>query len=152
MNELTKQTEPLTIEVKYHADIDPLKQIDIGDAIDVRAAEDIYLNFLQYAKIPLGFSCKIPDGYTALLLPRSSTFEKYGIIQTNSIGCIDNSFAGPGDIWCMPVIALRTDVNIPKNTRIGQFIIIPKMPQVQFKTSDLSEYEDRNGFGSTGEM
>lgn len=78
--------ESLTIKVKYHKDIDPLEQISIGDAIDVRAAKDIHLLCMQYTRIPLGFSCKIPDGYTALLLPRSSTFEKYGIIQTNSIG------------------------------------------------------------------
>jgi dUTP pyrophosphatase len=154
MNEqVDNQTnEPLTIKVKYHTDIDPLQQISIGDAIDVRTAKDIHLLCMQYTKIPLGFSCKIPDGYTALLLPRSSTFEKYGIIMTNSVGIIDNSFAGPNDIWCMPVIALRTDVNIPKNTRIGQFIIIPKMPQVQFGTVDSLGYKNRSGFGSTGEV
>ena len=155
MNELIEQTnqaEPLTIKVKYHTDIDPLQQITIGDAIDVRAAKDVHLLCMQYTKIPLGFSCKIPDGYTALLLPRSSTFEKYGIIQTNSIGCIDNSFAGDGDQWMMPVVALRTDVNIPKNTRIGQFLIIPKMPQVQFETVDSLGYKNRHGFGSSGEM
>ena len=144
--------EPLTIKVKYHADIDPLEQISIGDAIDVRAAKDIHLLCMQYTKIPLGFSCKIHDGYTALLLPRSSTFEKYGIIQTNSIGCIDNAYCGYNDQWAMPVIALRTDVNIPKNTRIGQFIIIPKMPQVQFEAVYSLGYKNRRGFGSTGEM
>jgi len=154
MNEqVDNQTnESLTIKVKYHTDIDSLQQISIGDAIDVRAAKDIHLLCMQYTKIPLGFSCKIPDGYTALLFPRSSTFEKYGIIQVNSTGIIDNSFAGPNDIWCMPVVALRTDVNIPKNTRIGQFIIIPKMPQVQFETVDSLEYKNRGSFGSTGEI
>ena len=83
-----KTNKPLTIKVKYHTNIDPLQQISIGDAIDVRAAKNIHLLCMQYTKIPLGFSCKIPDGYTALLLPRSSTFEKYGIIQTNSIGIL----------------------------------------------------------------
>lgn len=150
--ERAEQHEPLTIKVKYHTDIDPLQQIAIGDAIDVRAAKDIHLLCMQYTKIPLGFSCKIPDGYTALLLPRSSTFEKYGIIQTNSVGIIDNSYSGDKDEWAIPVVALRTDVNIPKNTRIGQFIIIPKMPQAQFETVESLGYKNRNGFGSTGEM
>lgn len=145
--------EPLTIKVKYHTDIDPLQQITIGDAIDVRAAKDIHLLCMQYTKIPLGFSCKIPDGYTALLFPRSSTFEKYGIVESNSVGIIDcESYCGDNDQWMMPVVALRTDVNIPKNTRIGQFIIIPKMPQVQFETVDSLGYRNRSGFGSTGEM
>ena len=143
--------EELNIKVKYHTDIDPLQQIEIGDAIDVRAAKDIHLLCMQYTTIPLGFSCKIPDGYTALLLPRSSTFDKYGIIQVNSVGVIDSSFAGDDDQWMMPVVALRTDVNIPKNTRIGQFLIIPKMPNVNFETVNSLGHKNRHGFGSTGD-
>lgn len=142
--------EPLTIKVKYHTDIDPLQQIEIGDAIDVRAAEDIDLKFMQSTIIPLGFSCQLPKGYFALLLPRSSTFKRWGIIQNNSIGLIDESFSGPNDIWGMPVVALRNDVHIKKNERIGQFIILPKMPTVQFETVDYLENEDRGGFGSSG--
>jgi len=142
--------EPLTIKVKYHTDIDPLQQIEIGDAIDVRAAEDIHLKFMQSTIIPLGFSCQLPKGYFALLLPRSSTFKRWGIVQNNSIGLIDESFSGPNDIWGMPVVALRNDVHIKKNERIGQFIILPKMPTVQFETVDNLENEDRKGFGSTG--
>jgi dUTP pyrophosphatase len=65
---------------------------------------------------------------------------------------IDNSYSGDGDEWAMPVVALRTDVNIPKNTRIGQFLIIPKMPQVQFEIVDSLEYRDRGSFGSTGNV
>lgn len=83
---MSNSSEPFTIKVKYHADIDPLKQIAVGDAIDVRAAKDITLNYMQSTLIPLGFSCQLPSGYFALLMPRSSTFGKYGIIQTNSIG------------------------------------------------------------------
>jgi len=78
--------EPLTIKVKYHADIDPLQQIKIGDAIDVRAAEDVDLKFMQHTNISLGFSCQLPEGYFAMLLPRSSTFKRWGIIETNSVG------------------------------------------------------------------
>ena len=84
--------EPLTIKVKYHTDIDPLQQISIGDAIDVRAAEDVDLKFMQSTIIPLGFSCQLPKGYFAMLLPRSSTFKRWGIIQTNSLGVIDESY------------------------------------------------------------
>ena len=142
--------EPLTIKVKYHTDIDPLQQISIGDAIDVRAAEDVDLKFMQSTIIPLGFSCQLPKGYFAMLLPRSSTFKRWGIIQTNSLGVIDESYCGNDDMWAMPVVALRNDVHINKNERIGQFIILPKMPTIQFKTVDDLENENRQGFGSTG--
>ena len=143
-------SEPLTIKVKYHADIDPLQQIEIGDAIDVRAAEDVDLKFMEHKKISLGFSCELPEGYFAFLLPRSSTFERWGIIQTNSIGLIDNSFNGDNDVWQMPVIALRNDVHIKKNDRIGQFVIIHKSQLVNFISVNTLGNKDRNGFGSTG--
>lgn len=142
--------EPLTIKVKYHTDIDPLQQIAIGDAIDVRAAEDVDLKYMQSTIIPLGFSCQLPKGYFALLLPRSSTFKRWGIIQSNSLGVIDFMYRGNNDVWGMPVVALRNDVHIKKNERIGQFIILPKMPTVQFETVDDLENEDRGGFGSSG--
>ena len=138
------------INVKYHTDIEPLKQIAIGDAIDVRAARDIDLLYMENTKIPLGFSCQLPYGYCALLFPRSSTFDKFGIVQTNSFGLIDESFCGNDDEWMMPVIAMRTDVHIKKNDRIGQFIIIPKMPSVKFEAVDDLKNENRGGFGGTG--
>lgn len=146
----TVSYETPVIQVKYHTDVMPLEQISIGDAIDVRASEDVDLLYMQFAKIPLGFSCKLPEGYCALLMPRSSTFQKFGIIQPNSPGLIDNSYSGDKDEWCMPVVALRTDVHIKKNDRIGQFIIVPKMPQLCFLTVDTLGDKNRGGFGSTG--
>lgn len=141
--------EPLTIKVKYHTDIYELKQVSIGDAIDVRAAESICLKQFEYAQIPLGFSCKLPEGYCALLLPRSSTYKKYKILQTNSVGVVDSSYCGDKDIWAMPVVALE-NTYIPKNERIAQFMIIPKMPTVNFEIVDDLQSENRGGFGSSG--
>lgn len=142
----------LTVKVKYLADIDSLQQIDVGDCIDVRCAEETFIQMFQYAQIPLGFACKIPDGYMAILMPRSSFFKKYGCLQTNSIGIIDNSYCGDGDQWAMPVVCLRADITIPKNERIGQFMIVPKMGDVKFKEVETLGYKDRGGFGSTGRM
>ena len=139
-----------TIKVKYHTDIEPLRQIAIEDAIDVRAAKDIDLLYMEKTKIPLGFSCQLPKGYCALLFPRSSTFDNTGVMQTNSLGLIDETYCGNNDEWMMPVIAMKTDVHIKKGDRIGQFIIIPKMPPVQFEIVDDLENENRGGFGSTG--
>ena len=143
-------SESLDIQVKYHAAIDPLQQIKVGDAIDVRAAEDVDLDFLGVKRVSLGFSCKLPDGYIAVLSPRSSLFERYHVMQTNGIGIIDNSYSGNNDIWCMELVSLKARCHIPKNERIGQFLIIPKPPKANFHTVDDLGTEDRGGYGSTG--
>lgn len=92
---------------------------------------------------------KLPEGYEAYIAPRSSTFKKYGLIQTNSIGIIDNSYCGNNDIWMMPVYATR-DVELKINDRICQFRIMEKMPALEFETVQQLNFIDRGGFGSTG--
>ena len=116
--------------------------------IDLRSAKDYDLKSGEFALIDLGVSMKLPEGYYAILLPRSSTFKKYGIIQTNSIGVIDNSYSGDNDIWMMPVLAMR-DTHISKNDRICQFTILPK-EKFTLHTVDHLSSTDRGGFGSTG--
>lgn len=142
------------IQIRYHHELYPeleeVKLIDNGDYVDLRAAEDIELKQFEFAIIPLGVSMKIPDGYYAILTPRSSTFKKYGIIQTNSIGIIDNSYSGDNDIWGMPVLAMR-DTKIKANDRICQFTISKSNAKnMRFKKVDKLDGNDRGGFGSTG--
>lgn len=138
------------IEIKYHnKNIDKVKEIEIGNWIDLRASETVELNVGDFAIIPLGVSMKLPEGYEAHLLPRSSTFKKWGIIQTNSMGVIDNSYSGDGDIWGMPVVALR-DTIINENDRICQFRIVKAMKKVQFDEVEHLNDTNRGGFGSTG--
>lgn len=91
----------------------------------------------------------LPEGYEAHVVPRSSTFKNWGILQTNSMGIIDNSYCGDNDIWQMPVYAVR-DTHISKGDKICQFRIVPKMPTVNFAESDHLSDKDRGGFGSTG--
>ena len=138
------------IKIKYHTDkIDKIEKIAIGDWIDLRASEDVVLNKGEFALIPLGISMKLPEGYEAHLAPRSSTFKNTGLIQTNSVGVIDNSYSGTNDIWMMPVYATReTCINL--NDRICQFRIVEKMPEINIIQTDILEGENRGGFGSTG--
>lgn len=143
-------SEPIIINVKYHTDIDPLQQIKVGDAIDVRSAEDVDLNFMESKRVSLGFSCKLPDRYLAVLSARSSLFKNHGVILTNGIGIIDNTYCGDNDIWCMELVALRTDVHISKNERIGQFILVDRMGEINFNPVATLGNEDRGGYGSTG--
>lgn len=140
----------LTIKVKYHSDAIPeIKAIDKGDCIDLYAAERVELKAFESAKISLGISMKLPDGYKARLAPRSSTFDNWGIIQTNSIGIIDNSFCGENDIWRMPVLAMR-DTIIEIGDKICQFEIVEKMEKPNIIKVDRLGSPDRGGFGSTG--
>ena len=100
--------------------------------------------------ISQGISMKLPQGYEAIMAPRSSTFKRYGILQTNSIGVIDNSYCGDDDIWMFPAYATR-DVEIPAGARICQFRIIKSQPRLVFTSVDSLGEENRGGLGSTGE-
>lgn len=140
-----------TIRIKYHSDeIERLRYIDgKSDWIDLRAAEEVEMKAGDFRLISLGISMKIPEGYEAHLVPRSSTFKNFGIIQTNHCGIIDQSYSGDGDIWRMPALAMR-DTVIHVNDRICQFRIIENQPVIEFEEVEHLEGQDRGGFGSTG--
>ncbi|OZB99084.1 dUTP diphosphatase [Paenibacillus sp. XY044] len=149
MKEVGRKLNSLQIKVKYFADIEPLNKISKGDWIDLRSAVDIELKKGEYALIPLGVGMKLPEGYEANPVPRSSTFKNFGIIQTNHFGVIDNSYSGNEDQWHFPALAMR-DTVIKKNDRICQFRIQELMPEVEFITVDKLDDVSRGGFGSTG--
>jgi dUTP pyrophosphatase len=139
-----------TIKIKYHTDeIDKIKEIAVGDWIDLRSAETVAMNTGDFKLISLGVSMKLPEGYEAHVVPRSSTFKKWGVLQTNSTGIIDNSYSGTNDIWRFPALAMR-DTVINKNDRICQFRIVKRQPTVEFEEVDTLDSVDRGGFGSTG--
>ena len=138
------------IKIKYHnPDIEKIEKISIGDWIDLRAAEHVYLKAGDFKLISLGVSMKLPKGYEAHIVPRSSTFKNFGIIQTNHCGIVDNSYSGTNDIWKFPAYALR-DTGIRAGDRICQFRIVKKMPSVRFEEVETLDNADRGGFGSTG--
>lgn len=141
--------EHLTVKIKYHTEITPIETFANGDWIDLRAAEDVEMKAGDFRIISLGVSMKLPEGYEAHIVPRSSTFKNWGIIQANHMGVIDNSYSGNNDIWMYPAIALR-DTKICKNDRICQFRIEKKQPKFNRITVDYLEDPDRGGFGSSG--
>ena len=88
-------TYPEIIEIKYHnPDLEKIKAIENGDWIDLRSAEDVVMKAGEYRLISLGISMKLPEGYEAHIVPRSSTFKNFGVIQTNHYGVIDESYCG----------------------------------------------------------
>lgn len=140
-----------TIEIRYLSDeIDELCYVNgKSDWIDLRAAETVELKAGEFKLIPLGVAMKLPAGYEAHVVPRSSTFKTYGILQTNSMGVIDESYCGSNDQWRFPAYATR-DTVIHVNDRICQFRIMAHQPAIQFVRRDELEGTDRGGFGSTG--
>ena len=139
------------IRVKYIGDVAPLEKISVGDWIDLRAAKDIVMVKGDYKAIPLGVAIQLPEGYEALVVPRSSTFKRFGIIQANSIGVIDESYCGDGDQWHFLAYATKT-CTIPKGERICQFRIFRHQPDVEIETVEMLGNADRGGIGSTGGM
>ncbi len=139
------------IKIKYFDDeIEKLCYIDgKSDWIDLRAAKDMVLKKGDFALIPLGVAMQLPKGYEAHVVPRSSTFKNFGIIQTNHQGVIDCSYCGDNDQWFMPVLAVR-DTEIHKNDRVCQFRIMENQPKIQFTEVSVLEGADRGGHGSTG--
>ena len=140
-----------TIKIKYFTDkIDKLTYIDgKSDWVDLRAAENISLKKGEFRLIPLGVAMELPKGYEAHVVPRSSTFKNFGIIQTNHQGVIDGSYCGDNDQWYFPAIAMR-DTSIKAGDRICQFRIMEHQPQLIFEAVDTLGNEDRGGIGSTG--
>lgn len=140
---------PLLIKIKYFRDIEPIQKFENGDWIDLRSGIDIDLKAGDQVLIPLGVGMILPEGYEAHIVPRSSTLKKFGIIQGNHMGIVDNSYSGDEDEWMMSVIAFR-DTHISKNDRICQFRIMKKQPHLVFeKVKHLNE-TSRGGFGTTG--
>ena len=138
-----------TIKIKYFADIQKIEKITQGDWIDLRAAADVTLKKDEMSIIPLGVGMILPEGYEAIVAPRSSTPKKFGIICANSMGIIDNSYSGNTDEWKFPAIAIR-DTTIKKGDRICQFRIIKNQPPIIFEEVEQLNEKSRGGFGSTG--
>lgn len=139
----------MNIKIKYHAPIDRLEMTEKGDWCDLRSAEFVKVNKFEFVRISLGVSMELPSGFEAHVSPRSSTFRKWGLILTNSVGVIDESYKGNNDIWQAEFFATR-DTAIDFNDRLLQFRIIEKQPKLNFQEVDNLASEDRGGFGSTG--
>lgn len=141
------------IRIKYFTDkIDRLEYIDgKSDWIDLRASETVELKAGEFKLIPLGVAMQLPKGYEAHVVPRSSTFKNYGLLQVNSCGIIDGSYCGDDDMWRMPVYATR-DIVVNINDRICQFRIVENQPQIVFDEVTSLGNANRGGFGSTGKQ
>jgi len=139
----------MKIQIKYWPDTEKISKIQKGNWIDLRASEHAEIKAGEHVLIPLGVAMKLSDGYEAHISPRSSTFKNYGILMTNSVGVIDNSYSGNNDQWMFSAYATR-DTFIYRGDRICQFRIMEIQPEIEFEEVDNLDSVDRGGFGSTG--
>ena len=141
----------VTVKVRYISkEIEKLRYIDgKSDWIDLRSAEDVDMKAGESRLIRLGIAVELPKGYEAHIVPRSSTFRNFGLIQTNHMGVVDNSYCGDDDEWMVPVMAVR-DTHISVNDRICQFRIMENQPPLCFEETDHLSGKTRGGFGTTG--
>lgn len=157
----------MKLKIKYFEDAKKLEKIPKGNWVDVYANKDVFVPKGERAMIPLGFALELPQGWEGHLAPRSSTFKTWGIIQTNSVGVVDDTYIGDNDQWHMPVYCLQDKdecemvynngigtkkygVWIRKGDKIGQFRIMEVMPAIEFEEVESFGNADRGGFGSTG--
>lgn len=150
VNTVSERDNKMILNVKYTKDVPEIKTIKGGDWIDLSTAEDVHMQLFDTLMIPLGVCIQLPKGYEAILVPRSSTFNKWGIMMNNSIGVIDESYCGNNDEWHFPAICMRSETFIPKGTRICQFRIFKHQPPIGFTNVEFMTNENRGGFGSTG--
>ena len=140
-----------TIKIKYFSeDIEKLRYIGgNSDWIDLRAAEEVTMKKGEFRLIRLGVAMELPQGYEAHVVPRSSTYKNFGLIQTNHMGVIDESYKGDADEWKWPALAMR-DTEVHAGDRLCQFRIMKHQPQINFIEVQTLENEDRGGFGTSG--
>ena len=148
-DKIIEMKNTLTIKIHYLPGAPHLEQVGWGSWIDLYTYEDNTLKAGERKYISMGIAMQLPKGYEAILAPRSSTFKRYGLLQTNGIGVIDATYNGDDDIWCMPVVATK-DIYIPKGTRICQFRIQEEQPKILFKEVTSLGNVTRGGFGSSG--
>lgn len=165
LEELSK-SQSLKMKIKYFEGATKLQKISKGNWIDVFANKDVFVPVDERAMIPLGFALELPQGWEGHLAPRSSTFKTWGIIQTNHVGVIDDSFIGDNDQWHMPVYCLQGKEDayingskdevptkgtwIRHGDKIGQFRIMEIMPEIEFEEVESFGNTDRGSFGTTG--
>ena len=148
----------MKLKIKYFNNAKKLEKISKGNWIDVYANEDVFVLKNHSKTIPLGFALELPKGWEGHLAPRSSTFKTWGIIQTNSVGVVDDTYIGDNDEWSMPVYCLEAKKYsngafgtwIRKGDKIGQFRIMEVMPDIEFEEVEELNNPNRGGFGTTG--
>ena len=147
------KSQRMTMKVKYKEGVKPIVRAHDGEWFDLRAAKDYSLVKGDLLKIDLGVAIELPEGYEAIIRPRSSTAFEYGMLMACS-GVIDHMYCGDEDWWNFGAYVIRSG-QIKKNDRICQFRIQKQQPSVAELNIETVEHlgnRNRGGFGSTGKQ
>ncbi|MDD2565816.1 MAG: dUTP diphosphatase [Candidatus Gracilibacteria bacterium] len=119
-------------------------------AFDFKCSEQITINPGEYALVETGTVVETPVGFVLLTAPRSSTFKKFGLIQVNSCGIIDQDYCGDNDTVKFPFMNLRKEpVTLNVGERIGQGMFV-KIEKPEIEVVETMGNKERGGFGTTG--
>lgn len=158
----------MKIYIKYFSKKYKLNYSKKGDWIDLLTIDKTtFSSYSPFQLIDLNIALKLPKGFEAIVVPRSSTFMKHHILQANSVGVIDNSYCGDKDIWKFPAFFVNLlnveEYTIPAGTRLCQFRIQPSQfatiwtkfkwiftQKLRFIEVERLEEKSRGGFGTTG--
>lgn len=144
-----KSKNSKTITIKYKDDIPHLVDLVEGDWIDLATPKSIVYKKGDLVQVDFGVAMELPKYYEAHIAPRSSLFQNTGLLLTNGVGVIDNSYCGDEDYWGAKFYATRDGI-IEEGQRLCQFRIIENQPYIHFKEVNHLGNENRGGYGSTG--
>lgn len=151
--------ERVDVKIKYHDGAIKIEEIEIGDWYDLAIPEEVKFEPFEFKLVELGIAMELPEGYEAQIVPRSSTYKKWSLIQTNHTGVIDNSYRGNDDTWKLPLLQIphkgiwdtdKESTTVPAGTRLCQFRLVPQSPRINFVETDDLGNDSRGGFGTTG--
>lgn len=134
--------------------IKPEYKTEYSAGMDIYLQEDVTLVIGADNVIHLGFAAEVPEGYAAILLPRSSAGMK-GISLRNTAGVIDSDYRGE---WIAHIVidqnqdnALLDEWHYKRGDRILQCLIVPvKKVDIELTESVSVTARGNGGFGSTG--
>jgi dUTP pyrophosphatase len=122
-----------------------------GDAgADLRAREDVVLEPGERKLVPTGVSIALPDGYVALIHPRSGLATKHGLTIVNAPGTVDAGYRGEISVTLLNTDSRRA-IDLRRGDRIAQ-MVIQRVEYAQFvAVNELGgSVRGAGGFGSTG--
>ena len=118
-------------------------------AFDFKSTEDVIFAPWEFKLIETGVVIETPEWYVLQTQPRSSTFKKLWLIQTNSVGIIDQDYCWDNDTIKFPFMNMWKDsITIEAWTRIWQWMFV-KIQRADFEVVETMWNNDRWWFGST---
>jgi len=122
-----------------------------GDAgADITTRVDVELAPGERATVPTGLCVALPDGYVALVHPRSGLAAKHGVTIVNAPGTVDAGYRGEISVTLLNTDASQT-VSLRKGDRIAQ-LVLQRVERAAFIQVDRlpGSHRGDGGFGSTG--